>query len=111
MMLPDFDKVISHCIGQICDWPIQCPVKIRISLSYTILCMPVVPWGAGSAMAPPNFGRSVNPISTKVGRLCPANSTDFPGFSDLTTALGYALKNSITITKNAHEIGQNGKKN
>ena len=27
--------------------------------------------GAGGAMAPPVFGRSVNPISTKAGRLCP----------------------------------------
>ena len=36
---------------------------------------PVVPGGAGGAMAPPNFGRSVNPISTKGGRLCPPNNT------------------------------------
>ena len=48
---------------------------------------PVVPRGAGGAMAPPDFGRSVNPISTKVGRLCPSNNTGTPGFSDLTTVL------------------------
>ena len=36
---------------------------------------PVVPGGAGGAMAPPDFGRSVNPISTKGGRLCPPNNT------------------------------------
>ena len=48
---------------------------------------PVVPGGAGDAMAPPDFDRSVNPILTKVGRLCPSNNTDTPGFSDLTTAL------------------------
>ena len=30
---------------------------------------PVVPGSAGGAMAPPDFGRSVNPISTKGGRL------------------------------------------
>ena len=41
----------------------------------------------GGAMAPPDFGRSVNPISTKGGRLCPSNKTGTPGFSDLPTAL------------------------
>ena len=34
-------------------------------------------------MKPPDFGRSVNPISTKGGRLCPPNNTGTPGFSDL----------------------------
>ena len=38
-------------------------------------------------MTPPDFGRSVNPISTKRGRLCPPNNTGTPGFSDLPTAL------------------------
>ena len=28
---------------------------------------PVVPVGAGGAMAPPNFGRSFNPIPTRPG--------------------------------------------
>jgi hypothetical protein len=48
---------------------------------------PVVPGGAGGAMAPPIFGRSVNPISTKGGRLCLPNNTGTPEFSDLPTAL------------------------
>ena len=39
-------------------------------------------WGAGGAI-----GRSVNPISTRVGRLCPPNNTGTPGFSDLPPAL------------------------
>ena len=47
---------------------------------------PVVPGGAGGAMAPPDFGRSVNPISTKGGRLFPPNNTGTPGISDLPTA-------------------------
>jgi hypothetical protein len=38
-------------------------------------------------MAPPVFGRSVNPISTKAGRLCPPNDTGTPGFSDRSMAL------------------------
>ena len=47
----------------------------------------VVPGDAGGAMAPPDFVRSVNPISIRGGRLCPPNNTDTPGFSDLPTAL------------------------
>ena len=39
----------------------------------------------GTRPPPPDFGRSVNPISTKGGRLCSPNGT--PGFSDLPTAL------------------------
>ena len=48
---------------------------------------PVVPGGAGGAMASPYFGRSLNPISTRGGSLCPPNNTGTPGFSDLPTAL------------------------
>ena len=47
----------------------------------------VVPGGAGDAMTPPDFGRSVIPISTRGDRLCPPNNTGTPGFSDLPTAL------------------------
>ena len=54
---------------------------------------PVVPGGAGGAMAPPNFGKLVNPISTKGGSLCPLNNTGTPGFSDLPTAL--SVKKSL----------------
>ena len=47
----------------------------------------VVPGSAGDAMAPPDFGRTVNPISTKGSRLCTPNNTGTPRFSDLPTAL------------------------
>ena len=47
----------------------------------------VVPGGAGVAKAPPDFGRSVNPISTKGGRFYSPNNTGTLGFSDLPTAL------------------------
>ena len=43
--------------------------------------------GVPGAMAPPDFGRSVNPISTRGGRLCPPNNTGILRFSDLPTAL------------------------
>ena len=49
--------------------------------------MGVVPWCAGGALTPPDFGRSVNPISTGGGaRLCPPNITGTSGFLDLPTA-------------------------
>ena len=46
----------------------------------------VIPGGA-----PPDFGRSVKPISTKGGRLCPQNNTGIPGFSDLSTVLNRVM--------------------
>ena len=47
----------------------------------------VVPGGARGAMAPPDFGISVTPISSEGDRLCLPNSAGIPGFSDLPTAL------------------------
>ena len=46
---------------------------------------PVVPGGAGGVMAPPIFGASVNPISTRKGggQIMPPHHE----FSDLPTAL------------------------
>ena len=44
-------------------------------------------------VAPPDFGRSVNPISTRGGgRLCLLNITGTPRFSDLPTALYRIVK-------------------
>ena len=60
---------------------------LRLILNGLGQSRPVVPGGARGAMAPPIFGRSVNPISTKGGRLCPPNNTGTPGFSDLPTDL------------------------
>ena len=41
----------------------------------------------GDAMAHPDFGRSVNPISTRGYKLCPPNYYWHPGFSDHRRAL------------------------
>ena len=60
--------------------------KSRIEL-FANKCRSVVPGDAGGAIAPPDFGRSVNPISTMRGRLCPPNNTGTPGLSGLPTAL------------------------
>ena len=49
---------------------------------------PVVPGCAGCAMAHPDFGRSVNPISTRGGTdYAHLITTGTPGFSDLPMAL------------------------
>ena len=48
---------------------------------------PVASGGAGGALASPVFGRSIHPISTRVGTLSPPITTSPPGFSDLATAL------------------------
>ena len=59
---------------------------------------PVVPGGAGGAMASPDFGRSVNPISTmERGRLYPPNNTGTPWFSDLPTALQWILQQPLIL--------------
>ena len=61
--------------------------KLNETTRYFYICRPVVPGGAGGAMAPPDFVRSVNPISTKGARLCPPDNTGTPQFSDLPTVL------------------------
>ena len=56
-----------------------CEIRFSLkSLSYeqplfSFYYRPVVPGCAGCAMAHPDFGRSVNPISTRGDRLCPPN--------------------------------------
>ena len=49
----------------------------------------VVPGCAGCAMAHPDFGRSVNPISTRGTDYAHLITSGTPGFSDLPTALHY----------------------
>ena len=46
-------------------------------------------------MAPPDFARSVKPISTNGSRLCPRYNTGTPGFSDLPTALQSAQETHL----------------
>ena len=44
--------------------------------------------GLGGALAPPVFGQSVNPISTRGANYAHHSTTSPPGFSDLATGLG-----------------------
>ena len=70
------------------------------SMQYLTICSPinsdrlaiyrgVVP---GGAMAPPDFGRSVNPISTRGTDYAHLITTGTPGFSNLPTALIYNIQ-------------------
>jgi hypothetical protein len=59
----------------------------------------------------PDFGRSVNPISTRGSRLCPPYNTGTAGFSDLPTALKisfiicrYATRIVLEIPPCAHHV-------
>ena len=75
---------------------------------------------AGWALAHPEFGSSVNPITTRGGRLCPPNNTCTPGFSDLPTTLqselfrtnlvGTGLILSWPITSGISNLTESGKK-
>ena len=53
---------------------------------------PVVLGGAGDVMAPPDFGRSVNPISTWGIDYFHLITTGTTGFSDFPTALHYTVQ-------------------
>ena len=54
---------------------------------WDLLTRGVVPGGAGGATTPPDFGRSVNPNSTKGTDYAHLITTGTPRFSDLPTAL------------------------
>ena len=56
----------------------------RLILKYECTTQGCRPWGC---LAPPVFGRSVNPISTGGRQIMPNNYFYTPGFSDLSTAL------------------------
>ena len=73
-----------------------------MSFSFTtaVFFRPVVPGCAGCAMAHPDFGRSVNPISTRGDKLC-LITTDTPGFSDLPTALFLGRRVMCHVTVHA----------
>ena len=62
-------------------------VTTSIHLEATFKSRNVVPGGGGGAMAPPDFGRSVNPISFRGTYYAHLITTGTPGFSDLPTAL------------------------
>ena len=72
----------------------DCTVSLWLITDCT-LCRPVVPGGAGGPGFAIDYCRSVNPISTREGRLCPHITIGIPGFSDLPTAL-------LCISKSAY---------
>ena len=69
-------------------------VVVRYSIRFCIngllhaTCRPVASMGAGGARAPPVFGRSVNPISTREAHYAHHITKFHPGFSDLASSDG-----------------------
>ena len=59
--------LLNHIMSACQSWKI----KVSDVNVTTFIGRGVVPGGAEGAMAPPDFSRSVNPISTRSGRLCP----------------------------------------
>ena len=53
------------------------------------------PGGPGGPLAPPIFGRSVNPIQTRKGRLSPPITTGTPKVFHLPAALNYYICTGI----------------
>ena len=70
MNLRKEDGFFRNCAKNLHEslWP-----QVFNSNAMTSFDRPVVPGCAGCAMAHPDFGRSVSPISTKGDRLCPPN--------------------------------------
>ena len=75
--------------------PYDCPEGNFFHYKIPCYYRPVVPGCAGCAMAHPDFGRSVNPISTRGTDYAHLITTGTPGFSDLPTALNIRLLGHI----------------
>ena len=77
------------------------PLKITnfiINISKVYIAGPSSGGGWG-ASAPPNFDRSVNPISTRGADYAHHSTTSPPGFSDLATGLMYMHLRDVTTGK------------
>ena len=69
-------SILDHCTLHVKNKLQYQYLLFNIVLSFSMYIhtyRPVVPWCAGCAMAHPDFGRSVNPISTRGDNLCPPN--------------------------------------
>ena len=58
-------------------------------------------------MAHPDFGRSVNPISTRGTDYAHLITTGTPGFSDLPTALNRAVSDQSVAIATISHLGKN----
>ena len=76
-------KIQTASIGPVNIILLHCMYIINYYVYITEFSRPVVPGGAGGAMASPDFGKFVNPFSTRGDRLCPPNNPGTHGFSAL----------------------------
>ena len=80
---------------------IFCGIDACFHFIHYTLGRSVVPGGAGGAMTPPDFGRLVNPISTRGTDYAHPSTTSSPGFSDLATRVIKKCLNA-TLIVNSH---------
>ena len=70
--------------------------EIQCNLDLVTHIRPVASVGAGRALAPPFFGQTVNPISTRGADYPHHSNPSPPGFSDLATGLHMVVQKSVT---------------
>ena len=85
---------IGGNLGLFLGWSLKSVVLDFIEFLY-LRIRDVVPGGAGGAMAPPDFGRSVNPISTRGTDYAHLTTTSSLGFPDHPTALRMEKKSTM----------------
>ena len=66
---------------------------------------PVASGGAGGALAPPVFGQSVNPISTRGADYAHHSTTSPPGFSNLATGLSL-YRDEVQAVRTSEEMNE-----
>ena len=101
LLITNYLRITSEKTAALCSRRVSSNSSSLIinhaSLSFTMTARGVVPGGVGVAMAPQNFGRSVNPTSTGGKDYAHLITTCIPGFSDPPTALTAAFKQSVTV--------------
>merc|ERR1739844_555359 len=112
MCLQSDPKIFGWTIGILLIVVIGSATVITCWCCFYHTCLkPGNPWSAGDAWAPPDFGRSVNPISTRGSRLCPTNNTGTPGpttwryyYPDIPWALRDSIEDVKKIQKQFKDL-------
>ena len=101
-------KIQTASIGPVNIILLHCMYIINYYVYITEFSRPVVPGGAGGAMASPDFGKFVNPFSTRGDRLYPPTiphiNTRPPRFSDLPTFLLTKVRRCQKVTQTKFSV-------